>query len=266
MSGFSADWLSLREPADQRARNADILDAIEQHFRGRDEITAIDLASGHGSVVRALAPRLPPCQNWHLVDDEPSLLREAAPMEIGTIHIHSRLANLAEAVEDVLAIEADLAVSSAFIDLVSDAWLDRLVRTLAARRLPIYLAMAYDGRVTCDPRHPLDDAVLAAFGRHQQRDKGFGPALGPLAADAAVRKLAAAGYQVRCGHADWALQPGETELQQTMVEEWFAAVSELEALDRPALANWGEQRLAWIREGHAAMAVGHLDIWAVPPR
>lgn len=264
MSGFSADWLSLREPIDQRARNPEILAAIEQHFRGRDSIAVIDLASGRGSIVRALTPRLPPRQDWHLIDDEPALLRDATRTGTGTIHTHSRLANLAEAIEDVLAIDADLIVSSAFIDLVSDAWLDRLVRGTAGRRLPVYLAMSYDGHVECDPRHPLDDAVLAAFERHQQRDKGFGPALGPMACAAVARKFAAAGYDVTRGRADWQVARTECDVQRMMVEGWFAAVSELGMLDRPAVTHWRDQRLAWVAEGRATMTVGHLDVWAVP--
>ncbi len=264
MSGFSADWLSLREPIDQRSRNPDILAAIERYFSTRESVTAIDLASGRGSIVRALSPRLPALQDWHLIDDEPALLRDATCAGTGTIHTQSRLANLAEAIEDVLAIDADLVVSSAFIDLVSDAWLDRLVRSAAARRLPVYLAMSYDGEVACDPRHPLDDAVSAAFDRHQQRDKGFGPALGPLAGAAAARKLAAAGYEVTRGRADWRLASTECDVQRMMVEGWFAAVSELEMLDLPALTRWRDQRLAWVAEGRVTMTVGHLDIWAVP--
>lgn len=264
MTGFSADWLSLREPIDQRSRNPEILDAIEHYFRDRESIAAIDLASGRGSVVRALKSRLPPCQDWYLIDDEPTLLRDAERSGTGTIHTHSRLANLAGAIEDVLAASADLVVSSAFIDLVSDAWLDRLVRAATARRLPVYLAMSYDGRVECDPRHPLDDAIFAAFDRHQQRDKGFGPALGPMAGAAAARKFAAAGYQVTRNHADWHVARAECDVQRAMVEGWFAAVSELQMLDGPSVSHWRDQRLAWVAEGRASMTVGHLDIWAVP--
>lgn len=264
MSGFSADWLALREPIDQRARNAEILATIEDRFRGRASVTAIDLASGRGSMLRALAPHLPPRQDWYLIDDDTALLREAAPAVAGTIRTHARLANLAEAIEDVLTIDADLVVSSAFIDLVSDAWLDRLVRGAALRRMPVYLAMSYDGHVDCQPRHPLDDAVMVEFDRHQQRDKGFGLALGPLAGAAAARKFAAAGYSVMRGRADWQVERAERDVQRMMVAGWFSAVSELDELDHAALAHWRDQRFAWIAEGRATMSVGHLDIWAVP--
>ena len=56
MSGFSAEWLALREPYDRRARNADVLDAVRRHFAGQTAIAVVDLACGTGSTVRALGP------------------------------------------------------------------------------------------------------------------------------------------------------------------------------------------------------------------
>ena len=137
MSGFSADWLTLREPIDRRSRNPTILAAIENYFHGRDSITAIDLASGRGSMIRALAARLPARQHWIAVDDEAQLLRDAAMASGPSVRIESRLVDLAVSLEDVMASEADLVVSSAFIDLVSQDWLDRLVRAAVAKSMPV---------------------------------------------------------------------------------------------------------------------------------
>lgn len=264
MSGFSADWLTLREPVDRRSRNGAILDAIEQYFKTRESITAIDLASGRGSLIRALIPRLPARQYWVAVDDEPVLLRDVGLAQGASIRIESHIADLAKALEDVMSIDADVVVSSAFIDLVSDGWLDRLVDSAKAKSVPVYLAMSYDGRVVCEPRDPLDEAVIAAFGRHQQRDKGFGPALGAAAGQAAARKFAAAGYAVTSERADWHLRSDERDLQTMMVTGWFTAVTELDAFDSQALAAWHDRRLGWIAAGCSELAVGHLDLWAVP--
>lgn len=264
MSGFSADWLTLREPVDQRSRSVAILESIQRYFHGRESIRVVDLASGRGSMIRALMPRLPARQTWYPVDDEPVLLRDAELARTGTIRIEPRLVNLAQNIEDILALATDLVVTSAFIDLVSDSWLDRLVSSAAARALPVCLAMSYDGRAVCSPRHDLDAAVIDTFGRHQRRDKGFGPALGPTAGEAAADKFRRAGYDVMVERADWHVSANERDLQTMMVDGWRAAVGEMNELASDALDAWHEQRRAWIAEGRATMMVGHLDIWAIP--
>jgi len=79
MSGFSADWLALREPYDARARNRDVLDSVATAaVAAGDAVAVVDLACGTGSTLRAIAPRLPPRQDWRLVDNDLSLLARAA--------------------------------------------------------------------------------------------------------------------------------------------------------------------------------------------
>ena len=74
MSGFSAEWLALRESYDLRARNPIVLDAVAASFASLDAINGIDLACGSGSTVRALSSRLPSRQHWDLVDNDQRLL------------------------------------------------------------------------------------------------------------------------------------------------------------------------------------------------
>jgi hypothetical protein len=78
MSGFSIEWLSLREPYDLVARNATVLDAVASAFLDQTAISIVDLACGTGATLRALGPRLPPRQNWRLVDNNLSLLAQVA--------------------------------------------------------------------------------------------------------------------------------------------------------------------------------------------
>ncbi len=54
MSGFSAEWLALRESYDLRARNPIVLDAVAASFKSLDAISVVDLACGAGSTIRAL--------------------------------------------------------------------------------------------------------------------------------------------------------------------------------------------------------------------
>ncbi len=58
MSGFSAEWLKLREPYDLRARNAAVLDTVFNLLAGQPSVVLVDLACGTGSTFRALSPRI----------------------------------------------------------------------------------------------------------------------------------------------------------------------------------------------------------------
>jgi trans-aconitate methyltransferase len=77
MSGFSAEWLALREPADRRARSRALVAELRSVFAGRDTAAVIDLGCGTGSNLRALAASLPRRQSWRLVDRDPALLSAA---------------------------------------------------------------------------------------------------------------------------------------------------------------------------------------------
>src|SRR5665647_2196796 len=80
MTGFSADWLALREPHDARARNPAVLNAVVASLAGYPSIRIVDLACGTGSTLRVLAPQFPTGQHWRLVDNDLSLLARAAAM------------------------------------------------------------------------------------------------------------------------------------------------------------------------------------------
>ena len=75
MSGFSADWLTLREPFDTAARaEADAVADFACGSPGLPPRQVVDLGCGIGANLRALAPRLGPSQRWLLVDHDPALL------------------------------------------------------------------------------------------------------------------------------------------------------------------------------------------------
>ena len=265
MSGFSADWLALREPYDGRARNRDVLDSVATAAAAGDAIAVVDLACGIGSTLRAVAPRLPPRQDWRLVDNDLSLLaRAAAGKAIPGIAVTRIPVDLARDLEAALDGRVSLVTASALLDLVSAEWLDRLVIEVAARHLPFYAALNYDGRVSFDPADPLDAAVIAAVNLHQQTDKGFGPALGPGAAEAAIKRFQAADYAVVHGRSDWHLLPRDREIQRDMLAGWAGAAREIGAVSLPEAAAWLTRRRDLLAAGRSTIKVGHVDIFARP--
>ena len=186
MTGFSADWLALREPYDGRARNRDVLEAVVAAVGERTSIGVVDLACGTGATLRAIGAHLPARQDWRLVDNDLSLLARTVRPDGPGLTVTAVPVDLNRDLEAALDGPIDLVTTSALLDLVSGAWLERFAVEAAARRLPVYAALSYDGRVALDPCDPADDAIIAAFNRHQQTDKGFGPALGPDAATTAM--------------------------------------------------------------------------------
>ncbi len=134
MTGFSADWLALREPHDVRARNPAVLDAVVASLKRYASIRIVDLACGTGSTLRALSPRLPARQNWRLADNDLGLLaRATATTHPAGVSVTAVPLDLNRDLEAVLDGPVDLITASALLDLVSAAWLERLAVEIAAR-------------------------------------------------------------------------------------------------------------------------------------
>ncbi len=266
MSGFSAEWLDVREPLDARARNPGILARAAALCAELSAPRITDLASGTGSTLRAMQPVLPADQVWRLTDHDRTLIETAharAHAEFPELNVETLQADLAHGIEPLLDEPVDLLTTSAFLDLVSADWLDGLVAAVAARRIPFYAALTYDGRISCQPEHPLDDTVRAAVNRHQYGDKGFGPALGPRAVLQAVKRFEAAGFSVDFAPSDWEAEPADAAFQHALVDGWAQAALDM---DVPAgeVSNWQSARRAAIADGHSHITVSHHDFLAVP--
>ncbi len=185
-----------------------VIEAMLAAFRGQSSISVVDLACGTGSTLRAIGVRLPVRQNWRLVDNDLGLLAQASTLgRPPDVAVTARPIDLARDLELALDGPLDLVTTSALLDLVSQEWLDRLVVEAAARRLPVYAALSYDGRVDLDPAHPFDTEIVAAVNRHQRGNKGFGPALGPDAPQRATEAFKRVGYSVVDGPSDWVFGP-----------------------------------------------------------
>ena len=149
MSGFSAEWLALREPYDLAARNATVLDAVAAAFhraahRSRSSISPAAPArrcARSGRICRRSRPggwstTISAC--WRV----PQALGKPPHLTVVTKPV-----DLVRDLELALTGPLDLITASALLDLVSAEWLDRLIIEAAARRLPVYAALTYDGRV-----------------------------------------------------------------------------------------------------------------------
>ncbi len=265
MSGFSANWLALREPYDAKARNVSVLDALAAAFEGRQSIAIVDLACGTGATLRAIGARLPPVQHWRLVDNDLGLLAQAAVLgRPPEVTVEARAIDIDRDLEVALDGPLDLVTMSALLDLVSAEWLDRLVVETAARRLPFYAALNYDGRAELDPAEPFDQEIIAAVNRHQRGNKGFGAALGPDAAKHAADTLARVGYSVVQGGSDWEFGESDSAIQAEIVSGWADAARELGALPAEPIAAWSKRRREVLVAGRSRLRVGHVDIFAAP--
>jgi hypothetical protein len=265
MSGFSAEWLALREPYDLRARNATVLDAVAAAFRDQPAVAVVDLACGAGASLRSIGPRLPSRQSWRLVDNDLGLLaRTVALAQPPRVSVQAQAVDLARDLEPALDGPLDLITCSALLDLVSAEWCERLVVEAAARRLPVYAALSYDGRAVLAPSDAFDAEMVAAVNRHQRRDKGFGPALGPQAASHAVARFEGVGYGVVQGRSDWMFGPHDGAIQDAILAGWATAARELGDVPLDRIAAWFTHRRELVADGRARLQIGHIDLFATP--
>lgn len=285
MSGFSAQWLALREPFDAAARAASLVVELRDHIvRGTSDapLDVVDLGAGAGSNLRYLAPLLGGAQRWRLADNDPRLLdaslaateswaarrgeraaRTGSVLEVGGATFACEVRREHVDLSNLAAVDlpgGGLVTAAALLDLVSRDWLDELAQSCRAARAAVAFALTYDGRTTATPGEPEDTAVLAMFNRHQLFDKGFGPALGMRAADAAEAAFEAHGYELRVATSDWVIAPAEHALQLALLDGWLGAALEIAPESRLALTSWHERRSAHVRAGRSSLSVGHVDL------
>jgi hypothetical protein len=265
VSGFSAEWLALREPFDLRARNSAVLEAVSTSLKARAWVRVVDLASGTGSTLRALSPHLPARQSWKLIDNDAALLKQAiAPPLDKDLVVSAETLDLSRDLAAALEQPADLVTMSALLDLVSEPWLDEFAAAIAARSIPVYAALSYDGRTSFDPADSSDAAVTDAVNAHQRTDKGFGAALGPAAAAFAISRFEAVGYSVVSGEADWAIGREDRYMQIELLGGWANAAKETNALSLDETDAWLARRRSAVAAGRSSIHVGHVDFFATP--
>lgn len=260
MSGFSKEWLALRESADARARDSALL--AELRFAPDHGFSIVDLGAGTGSNLRYLAPRLGGEQHWTLVDSDAALLSAAeAPSAPSSLAVETLQRDLAHSPEDLPLEGCALVTASAFFDLVSEDWLERFARNCAAARVANGLfALNVDGTIIWTPSDPDDADIECMFNAHMRRDKGFGPALGAKAPERIARAFESAGYGVSMGESPWRLSPDDAVIQDRLLQGYVDAACEQFPDDAEKIQDWAARRAIHLAQGESALFVGHRDV------
>lgn len=273
---FDPTWLDLREPVDHHARSEDLAQSLKRHLGQRASISVLDLGCGTGSNLRATAGLLGPEQHWTLVDHDERLLAVAVDRLCGwaarserdrsglvlskdgkRISVRLFCADLADDLESVLEIGADLYTASALFDLVSDEMIATLAAKVARHRAAFFTTLTYNGMQRWTPKHEADAAMVSAFRTHQARDKGFGPAAGPFAPTLLAAGFDEAGYVVSEADSGWRLDAADGPLIDWLATGFAAAVRETRLVPEPDVADWLKVR-------RTGALVGHTDTLALP--
>ncbi len=276
MTGFSPEWLALREPADLAARNRQVLTACGRAFENQETIRICDIGAGTGASVRALTELLPRRQFWTLVDsDEKNLAAAFAQLaQWGTdikaydgglmmrkgdheLYVRSHVCDLA-ATPACWPKNTDLVTASALFDLTSARWLDTFVTLLSAQKVALLSMLTFDGVISADPDHPQDGPIAQAFRTHQQGDKGFGPAAGPHAANVLEASLERVGYELEIGESPWTIDRGASALLYATLAGIAQAAQETQTVPPEDIEHWLRSSVINTR----LLTIGHRDVFA----
>lgn len=299
---ISADWLALRERADDRARQGTVPTLLAALGRSgadaggapaRAPLLCVDLGTGTGANPRWLMPRLPVPQTWLLVDHDEDLLAELAsrlsaaavpwePVVSDVAHLAGVLARHRRPGQPVLI------TCAALLDLLDRDTVEDLARILRDEAAYGLFSLTVDGGGDLTPPTPLDGAVQEAFNAHQQRHGHLGPEAVP-ALGRALEEATGDGT-VTVQRTDWELDaadPQDRALIERLLHDRVAAVRDQLARqegtggpDRtggetesvgPALRltgrdveNWLADRLESARRGALRVRVGHQDVLVTP--
>ncbi len=287
MNDFSADWLARREAIDAASRSVELNAALCRGLAKETPLKIVDLGSGTGSNLRYLAPLLEGPQEWLLVDHDAKLMAElpthmhswaetngfsletqSQHTTVGGASFQCRYGcvnlDLATELDQVPLAGCHLLTASALLDLVSAQWLNELAARCQSAHTAILFALTYDGQIAWSPTDPEDAYISDLVNRHQLTDKGFGPALGPNAAQACVACFTERGYRIRAQPSEWRLGSQHQALQQELLQNWSEATLEVRPNGGSRIRTWVQRRSSNIRAGRSALVVGHADVLGWP--
>lgn len=258
---FAAGWLDLREPYDRAARSRALLQSLTAWRQGRGRLQVVDLGAGTGANLRCTATALGGEQDWTLLELDPALIEAGrGRLAQATVGWHYRQLDLAIDLERSVDGGVDLITASALLDLVSEAWLERLVKLQRRTGAALLLVLSVDGRIAWTPMEADDRSVSEVVNWHQLTDKGFGPALGARAVEVLHGLLAEAAGDVLLSPSDWMLGHADQELQLALLAGYVeVAAGTVEGLDA-----WAARRRRLIATGESSLTIGHQDLLFLP--
>ena len=269
MSGFSIEWLNLREASDHKARDRHLLKTAANwlnDLKSKDKVI-VDLGAGTGSTIRGLQRHttLAPSIQWRLVDDDPELLAEAVRRHSEEYSIESFLVDLS-ATQKLPLESVSLITASALLDLVSSNFIRDLCQLIKEKNedqpLGFYSALNYDGCIKWTPFHPLDASILMNFNADQRRNKGFGPALGPDATDFLTRQFHCTKFQCLSAKSPWLLGSADYLLAESLINGISDVAIQTDGLTNSEIQDWKTFRIKNVRTGTCYL--GHTDILVLP--
>jgi hypothetical protein len=285
-----ANWLALREPHDWAARDASLVDDVVRALSGTSTVRVIDLGTGTGSNLRYLMARLPPRQEWLLIDKSPDVLRRVLDRTTGwaaarglrvepskggftvqgedlACQVRFEQQDLDLPLDPKLFLDRQLVTAAALLDLVSDAWLGALVSRCQDAGAIALFALTYNGQTTFEPCDHDDERARDLLNLHQLRDKGLGgPATGPDAHARAVRWFREGGFELREATTNWNVDGSAAQFQQELIAGLASAAVEQQPDSAEDMAAWKVRRLQHLQAGRSRVIVGHHDLAAWPRR
>ncbi|MCA9135245.1 MAG: class I SAM-dependent methyltransferase [Planctomycetales bacterium] len=259
MSEETIKWLGAREVQDRRFRNRDLASEFASAVDDKDIV--VDMGCGNGANYRYMSELFPSQQRWIGIDVDAEMLGKAAG-EFPAATFQAMQVNLAEQLDHLPCGPGIAITASAFLDLVSAAWIDEF----ACRCFTsvVLIAMTSSGLPEWTPFDQNDEAINGCLQQFRISDHGFGPSLGRDAATYLAENLSRRGCHVTMKASDWKLNDDQSEMIKMMISGIVRRVASM--TDAVDVRAWSQRRMTQLERGRLQLTVPHVDLLSLPER